>query len=268
MRSRSETFRALHQEGTFVIPNPFDRGSARLLAALGFSALATTSSGMANSLGRLDMRVTRDDLLRHVADLAAATDLPLHVDAERGYADDPAGVADTVAKLAEAGAVGCSIEDWNPATSEIDPIEVSVERVAAAAGAARAADLVLTARCEHHLHGVDDLDATIARLVAYRDAGADVVYAPGSFDAAQIARIVGETGAPVNAILLPGGPTVDELRDLGVRRISVGGALARVAYGAVAAEAQALLDQGQHDTTLPRLDNALAYRAFGSASAP
>ena len=162
-------FRALHRrDGIFVMPNPWDVGSAKLLASMGFEALATTSAGLAWSLGKLDMQVTRDELVAHVAAVAAATPLPLNVDSERCFPDEPGGVAETVRLLADAGAAGCSIEDFDPATGEIESLDVAAERVAIAAGAA---PLVLTARAENHLHGVDDLDDTIARLVAYRDAG-------------------------------------------------------------------------------------------------
>ncbi|HEX2578193.1 MAG TPA: isocitrate lyase/phosphoenolpyruvate mutase family protein [Aquihabitans sp.] len=263
--TRTDRLRTLHEAGTFVIPNPFDRGSAWLLASLGFEALATTSAGLAASLGRPDMSVTRDELVAHVADLAAATDLPVHVDAERGFADDPAGVTETVELLAGAGAAGCSIEDWDPAANLIEPIDDAVARVAAAARAAAATGLVLTARCEHHLHGVDDLDATIERLVAYRDAGAEVVYAPGLIDAEQIGEVVARTGVPVNVLLLPGGPTVDGLRDLGVRRVSLGSHLANAAYGALVDQAVAVRDGGALDLALPRLGGRVAAAAFGGA---
>ncbi len=264
MSASTDRLRALHASGTFVIPNPFDRGSAQLLASLGFQALATTSAGLAASLGRRDMTITRDQLLAHVSDLAPATDLPLHVDAERCFGDDAAGVTETVRRLADAGAAGCSIEDWNPADGQIDPIEISVERVAAAADAARASGLVLTARCEHLLHGITDLDATIARLIAYRDAGAEIVYAPGQLGPAAIERVVHETGVPVNVLLLPGGPNVGELTDLGVRRISLGSRLANAAYGAFVAQAVAVRDHGEVDPDLPRLAAELAAAAFES----
>jgi 2-methylisocitrate lyase-like PEP mutase family enzyme len=238
---RRARFEELHRDGTFVMPNPWDVGSAKLLASMGFQALATTSAGLAWSLGKLDMQVTRDELVEHVARMASATPLPLNVDSERCFPDQPGGVAETVRLLADAGAAGCSIEDFDPATGEIEALEVAVERVAIAA---EAAPLVLTARTENHLHGVDDLDDTIARLVAYRDAGADVVYAPGLHDLAAIGRVVEEVGAPVNVLALPVGPSVTELAAAGVRRVSTGGALARAAYGALLAGAAELRDQG------------------------
>ena len=255
-------FHELHRSGIFVMPNPFDVGSTRLLTALGFPALATTSAGFAATLGRLDMQIGRDELVAHVASLTAATTLPMNVDAERCFADDPAGVADTVRLLAQAGAAGCSIEDWNPATDSIDPVEVSVERVAAAAAAANETGMVLTARCENLLHGVNDLDGTITRLQAYRDAGAHAVYAPGLVDLDHIRRVVDETGLAVNVLLLPGGPTVDQLAAAGVRRVSLGSALSTVAYGAVVAAARAVLGDGMLPADAPRLDRRLTAAAF------
>ena len=238
---RRARFRELHAAGIFVMPNPWDVGSAKLLASLGFEALATTSAGLAWSLGKLDMQVTRDELVAHVSRLTAATELPLNVDSERCYPDDAGGVAETVRLLAGAGAAGCSIEDYDPATDAIDSIEVAAERVAIAAAAA---PLVLTARAENHLHGVDDLDDTIARLIAYRDAGADVVYAPGLADLDSISTVVEEVGIPVNVLALPNGPSVAELGAAGVRRVSTGGALAKAAYGALLAGAEELRDAG------------------------
>ena len=236
-------FRELHErQQLFVMPNPWDVGSARLLASLGFEALATTSAGFAWSLGKLDTTVTRDELVVHVRALAAATPLPLNVDSERCYPDDPGGVAQTVRLLAEAGAAGCSIEDYDPAGDRIDDVEVAAARVREAAEAR--GDFVLTARAENHLHGLDDLDDTIARLVAYRDAGADVVYAPGLADLEQIAAVVEAVGVPVNVLALPHGASVAELASVGVRRVSTGGSLARAAYGALLAGAQELEEHG------------------------
>jgi 2-methylisocitrate lyase-like PEP mutase family enzyme len=237
---RPSRFRELHADGIFVMPNPWDAGSAKLLATMGFEALATTSAGFAWSLGKLDMQVTRDELVVHVERLAAATSLPLNVDSERCFPDEPGGVAETVRLLADVGAAGCSIEDFDPATGEIEALEVAAARVAAASSG----PLVLTARAENHLHGVDDLDDTIARLVAYRDAGADVVYAPGLVDLGSISRLVEEVGVPVNVLALPNGPTVAELGSAGVRRVSTGGALARFAYGALLNGAAELRDAG------------------------
>ena len=258
---RRDRFRALHRDGLFVMPNPFDAGSARLLASMGFPALATTSSGLAASLGRADYDVGRDQLLEHVAALADALDVPLNVDSERCFGNDPAGVAETVELLAVAGASGCSIEDFDPATGAIDPLEVSVPRVAAAAGAARDHGVVLTARAENHLHGIDDLDDTIARLRAYRDAGAEVVYAPGLVDPQQIRRLVEAVELPVNVLAMRSGPAIPELAALGVRRISTGGSLARAAYGAIASAAAELQGPG----TSTYLDGVITWADFGAA---
>jgi 2-methylisocitrate lyase-like PEP mutase family enzyme len=244
---RRARFRALHErDELFVMPNPWDVGSARLLASCGFEALATTSAGYAWSLGRLDQNVSRDELVAHVADLSSATSLPLNVDSERCFPEDQGGVAATVGLLAEAGAAGCSIEDYDPATGRIDGVEEAAERVAIAAAAARdmPEPLVLTARAENHLHGVDDFEDTIARLRAYRDAGADVVYAPGLSQLDVISAVVEAVGVPVNVLALPHGPSVSELASVGVRRVSTGGSLARSAYGALLDGAGELLGEG------------------------
>ena len=244
---RRARFHELHaREGIFVMPNPWDVGSARLLASCGFEALATTSAGYAWLLGKDDHAVTRDELVAHVADLAAAVDVPLSVDSERCFASDPAGVAETVRLLADAGAAGCSIEDWDQENGRIDDPGHATELVAAAVEAAHDRDdpLVLTARAENHLHGISDLDDTIARLVAFRAVGADCVYAPGLTDPAQIAAVVEAVEAPVNVLALPGAPSVGELQELGVRRVSTGSLLARTAYGAMLAGARELLAHG------------------------
>lgn len=239
-----DRFRALHDDGVFVMPNPWDAGSARILAALGFPALATTSSGHAATLGRRDQQVTRDELLSHVEGMVAAVEVPLNVDAERCFADSPAGVAETVRLVAATGAAGCSIEDYDADTQAIDPLAAAVERVAAAAEVAGPSGLVLTARAENHLYGVDDLEDTIGRLRAYRAAGADVLYAPGLADLDDIGRLVREVDAPVNVLALPRGPSVAELAAVGVRRVSTGGSLAMAAYGALVTAARELLDTG------------------------
>lgn len=255
-------FRALHREGCFVLPNPWDAGSARILATLGAPALATTSSGHAASLGRADQHVTRAELHAHVRQLVAAVDVPLSVDAEHGFSDDPAGVAETVGLLADAGAAGCSIEDWDSDAGAVEAVAVAAERIAAAAEVARAAGVVLTARADHHLYGDAELDDTISRLRVYREAGAEVLYAPGLTDLAEIRRLVAEVGAPVNVLLLPGGPTVAELAQAGVRRVSVGGALAFATYGAFARAARELLEQGTcgfAEGTLAAADREAAF---------
>lgn len=260
--AKRDRFRHLHDAGLFVMPNPWDVGSARLLASLGFPALATTSSGHAASLGRLDQHVARDELVAHVGQLAAAVDVPLSVDAERCFAEDTDGVADTVDLLCEAGAAGISIEDYAPA-SGLDSLTAAAERVAAAADAVHRHGAVLTARAENHLYGVDDLDDTVARLRAYRDAGADVVYAPGLRSMDAIGRLVAEVKAPVNVLLGPKVPPVDELAAAGVRRVSTGGALAYTAYGAMVAAAQELHDLGTSTYASAALSTRDRERAFG-----
>jgi 2-methylisocitrate lyase-like PEP mutase family enzyme len=261
---RRARFRALHESGTFLIPNPHDIGSCRLLASLGFPALATTSGGFAASLGRMDMTVGRDELVDHTGALVSSTDLPISVDAEQCFPGQPGGVVTTVALLAEAGAAGCSLEDWDPAAGRIEDIDVAVERIGAASAEADRHGMVLTARAENHLREVDDLDDTIGRLRAYREAGAHVVYAPGLTDLRSIARVVRETGAPVNVLLTPGGPSREELGSVGVRRLSVGSSLARIAYGALVQAAQDLRDAGALREAWPYLDRGRAQAAFAS----
>lgn len=262
MDARTHRFRELHDSGTFVLPNPWDVGSARILAALGFPALATTSAGFAATLGRTDQTITRDELLTHVESIVGAVELPVSVDAENGFADDPEGVAATVTALAAAGASGCSIEDArsgvafderglksvrgddSPHEESIYPMGLAVERIAAAAEAAKVSGLVLTARADNHLHGIYRLDDTIERLVAYRDAGADVLYAPGLTALDDISRVVDAVSAPVNVLALPPGPAVADLAAAGVRRVSVGAALAGAAYSALVRGAQELQQSG------------------------
>jgi 2-methylisocitrate lyase-like PEP mutase family enzyme len=261
---RRGRFRELHAaDALFVMPNPWDVGSARLLAASGFEALATTSAGFAWALGKHDQTVTRDELVAHVTELAAATELPLNVDSERCYPEDPGGVAQTVALLAEAGAAGFSIEDYDPAAGGMDEVAVAAERVRVAAEASRRLPepMVLTARAENHIRGVDDLDDTIARLIAYRDAGADAVYAPGLTDLQQIAAVVAAVEIPLNVLILPGGPTVAELAGVGVRRISTGSLLAARAYGALVEAANVLRDDG----TPPASSAMITRAALGAA---
>jgi 2-methylisocitrate lyase-like PEP mutase family enzyme len=256
------SFRALHESGTFVLPNPWDVGSARLLESLGFSALATTSSGFAASLGKLDQEVTRDELVAHVAAITAAVRIPLNVDAERCFADTPGGIAETVDLLAQAGAAGISIEDYDPATGRIEAVEAGAERVAAAAEACARHDVVLTARAENHLYEAGDLDDTIARLLAYRKAGADVLYAPGLRDRADITRLIDAVDCPVNVLAVTGAPSVPELAELGVRRVSVGGALAWAAYGALRDAARELLETGTTTFKAGALTNDELETAF------
>jgi 2-methylisocitrate lyase-like PEP mutase family enzyme len=263
---RRTRFRELHaREQLFVLPNPWDVGSARLLASLGFEALATTSSGFAWSLGKRDQQVIRDELVAHVASVAAATPLPLNVDSERCYPDDPGGIAETVALLAGAGAAGLSIEDYDPASDRIDDVGLAAERVAIAAEAAHglADPMVLTGRAENHIRGVDDLDDTIERLLAYRDAGADCVYAPGLSTLEQVRAVVEAVGVPVNVLALRNGPSIKELAAAGVRRVSTGGALARAAYGALLEASNELLADGTSTYTAHAPSGDAIERAFG-----
>jgi len=243
-------FLELHRPGQpLLLPNPWDVGSARVLASLGFEALATTSSGFAATLGLPDGSVTRDQAVGHAAQIVAATPLPVSADLENGFADDPQGVAATVAAAIEAGLAGCSVEDFTGRADEpIYGAGYAAERVAAAAEAAHAGPrrLVLTARAENHLRGVDDLADTIARLQSYVAAGADVVYAPGLTRASDIRDVVGAVDRPVNVLAMAGAPTVAELADLGVARISVGGAFAYTAIGALVEAARELGDQGTY----------------------
>jgi 2-methylisocitrate lyase-like PEP mutase family enzyme len=243
-------FLELHRPGNpLLLPNPWDQGSARLLASLGFQALATTSSGYAATLGRLDGSVSRDEALAHAAAVAAATDLPVSADLENCFADEPAGVARTVALAVEAGLAGCSLEDFTGGESDpIYDIGLAAERVAAAAEAAHAGPvrLVLTARAENYLHGRPDLADTITRLQAYQAAGADVLYAPGLTSLADIRQVVAAVDRPVNVLAVAGAPSVGELAGAGVSRVSVGGAFAFAALGALVGAATELRDQGTY----------------------
>lgn len=248
LEERAAAFKALHEgPGTFVMPNPWDAGTARILAGLGFEALATTSGGMANTLGRLDGEVRRRDALRHARQIVDATPLPVSADLESGFGDDPDTVAKTVRKAAKVGLVGCSIEDATKRPDDpVFPLDQAAERVKAAAKAARklAFPFVLTARAENHLYGRTDLDDTIARLKAYEEAGADVVYAPGLRDIEDIRRLCQAMSKPVNVLALKGGPSISELAEAGVRRVSLGSNLHRVAMGAFLRGAQELREHG------------------------
>jgi 2-methylisocitrate lyase-like PEP mutase family enzyme len=247
---KAVAFRALHQrDGAFIIPNPWDVGSARLLARMGFEALATTSVGYAFSIGRRDHGVSRDEMMAHAAALAGATDLPVSADLENGFGDDPETVADTVRMAAAAGLAGCSIEDST--NRDDDPIyafEHSVERIHAAVEAARGLSFpfTLTARSENFLHGRPDLDDTIARLEAYQAAGADVLYAPGLVKMDDIAALVRSVDRPVNVLAGLQGVHFDlaELSAIGVKRVSVGGALSRVALAAFLRAAREMREHG------------------------
>jgi len=236
---KAERFRALHTGEPFVIPNPWDSGSSRALAALGFEALATTSSGFAFTLGRLDGSATRDEVAAHVAALSEATDLPVSVDLENGY-DSP---AETIRRIAAAGAVGGSIEDWDG--ERLYEPEEAVERVAAAVEAARALSFpfMLTGRAENFIRGNPDLDDTIARLNAYADAGADVLYAHGLSTTDEIRAVCSSVPRPVN-VLARADLTFADIAGAGAQRVSVGGALTWVAAAAFAEAATAIRDRG------------------------
>ena len=235
---KAEKFRALHERsGAFIIPNPWDPGSARLLAALGFEALATTSSGYANSIGRPDGAVSLQEKIAHCRDLCAATDLPISADLEKCFADDPEEAANTIRLAAEAGVVGGSIEDYSGDDEKpIYDFDLAVERVHAAVEAARSLDFhfTLTARAENLLRGRNDLDDTIRRLQAFEVAGADVLYAPALTTLEEVRSVTGAVGKPVN-VLAPGlkDVTVAQLSEAGAKRISVGGALARAVIAAL-----------------------------------
>ena len=247
--SKGATFRALHErDEAFIIPNPWDIGSARMLASLGFEALATTSAGMAFALGLGDGRVTWDVVLAHCRDLVNATDLPVSADLEKGIGDNAERAAETVRAAAGVGLAGCSLEDFSgDEANPIFPFDLAVARIAAAAAARNALpdDFVLTARCENLIHGIDDLDDTIRRLQAYEAAGADVLYAPGLRDLESVRRVCQAVSKPVNVLPFAGsGFTQANLSEAGARRISVGSLLARVAYGAFLAASQEMADTG------------------------
>jgi 2-methylisocitrate lyase-like PEP mutase family enzyme len=250
---KAETFRSLHAGDPFVIPNPWDAGSARVFAALGFRALATTSSGFAFTLGRLDGNVTLDEVVEHVRLLDRATDLPVSVDLENGYGADPESAARAITRAAEAGAVGGSIEDYDPAGHIYDRNH-AVERIAAAAEAAHRLGFpfMLTARAENHIRGNTDLDDTVARLQAFEQAGAEVLYAPGLRTAEEIGAVCGAVSRPVNVLALPG-LSLGEIVGAGARRVSVGGALTWVAVSAMADAARAIRDSGDLSSLAARL---------------
>ena len=250
--ARRRAFRQLHAGGCFILPNPWDTGSARYLQGLGFKALATTSSGYAWSMGHPDGGLSRDVVLDHLRHIVGATDLPVNADFESGYASDVDGVADSVGLAVETGAAGLSIEDASGrADDPLHPIAVAVARIAAARKAIDAAggDTLLIGRAENFLVGRPDLDDTIARLRAYADAGADCLYAPGIRTREQIGDVVAAV-APKPVNLLVGSVSEFSLRDiaaLGVRRVSVGGALARSAWGGFLRAARTLAEQERFD---------------------
>lgn len=231
-----------------LMPNPWDAGTAMLLASLGFQALATTSSGHAATLGRLDGSIDRDEALAHAAAMVAAVDVPVSADLENGFADDAGAVFSTVAGAAAVGLAGCSIEDFTgSATAPFYEIGLATDRVAAAVEAARTSGLVLTARAENFVRGNPDLADTIERLQAYQQAGADVLYAPGLTDLDDIRRVVRSVDRPVNVLVRPSLAPVSELARAGVARISVGGAFSQVALAALTRAGRELLDHGTYE---------------------
>ena len=253
MPTRSEKahlFRSLHHRDlAFIIPNPWDIGTARILAALGFEALATTSMGYAFSMGKRDNTVDREQVIEHVAAMASATDLPVSADLENGFGDDPETAAQTIKLAAAAGAVGGSIEDATGREDEpIYDLEFAAERVRAAVEAARSLPFpfTLTARAENYLHGRPNLKDTVARLQVFQDAGADVLYAPGLTSKDDIAAVVSSVDRPVNVVMGLRGVQLSlaELSALGVKRVSVGSALARTALGAFLRAAREMREQG------------------------
>jgi 2-methylisocitrate lyase-like PEP mutase family enzyme len=249
----AEGFRALHERERFVIPNPWDAGSARMFEELGFLALATTSSGFAFTLGRADGDVTLDEVIAHTESLVGAVGIPVSIDMENGYGRSPEDAARAVSAAASAGAAGGSIEDWDR-NAGLYPLEEAVERVAAAVEAAAATGFVLTARAENHIRGVTDLDDTIARLRAYEAAGADVLYAPG-IQGDQIKAVCDAVTKPVNVLALPF-MTASEMFDAGATRISVGGQLTWVAAAAAAEAAVAIRDTGDFSVLKARMQGA------------
>jgi 2-methylisocitrate lyase-like PEP mutase family enzyme len=268
---KARGFLALHHsERPLLMPNPWDRGSAVLLASLGFQALATTSSGHAATLGRLDGSVSREEAIANAAAIVDAVDLPVSADLENGFADEPSGVAETVRLALAAGLAGCSVEDFS--RREDAPIYdsgLAAERVAAAAEAAHGGPvhLVLTARAENYLHGRPDLPDTIARLQAYQAAGADVLYAPGLTRLEDIRELVASVDRPVNVLAVPGAPTVAELAAAGVGRVSVGGAFAFAALGAAVEAARELREQGTYGFgELAAAGAQAAHAAFGGVT--
>jgi len=246
----AEAFRRLHEgPGAFVMPNPWDVGTTRILTGLGYEALATTSAGLAYTLGRRDgeAAVTRDEALEHAALIAGATELPVNGDLENGFGHDPESVAETIRGAAAAGLVGCSIEDSTSAPGEpIYPLSQAVERIAAGVEAARALPFAftLTARSENYLHGRSDLDDTIERLQAYDKAGADVLYAPGLRDIDDIRTVCAAVSKPVNVLALAGAPSVELLSAAGVRRISLGSGFFNTALGAFLRAAKDVREHG------------------------
>jgi 2-methylisocitrate lyase-like PEP mutase family enzyme len=265
--AHAREFLELHRPGKpLLMANAWDLGSARLLAAAGFKALATTSSGLAASAGRLDYGISREEALAHAAVLCEGVSVPVSADLEDCSPHEPGGIAETVAMARAAGLAGCSIEDWDPIAESLRSLEDATERVATAAAAAHEGEvrLVLSARAENYLHGHPDLDDTIARLLAYQEAGADVLYAPGLDTAEELRSLIDAVALPVNVLLRAATPTVAELATLGVARVSVGGAFAFTAYAAAVRAGRELLEQGTHGYTAAAAEGVrLAREAFG-----
>lgn len=242
---KAAAFRTLHDSGTFIMPNFWDLGSARMLENLGFKSLASTSAGFANAIGKLDSQVTLDEKLDHLSSICAHTNLPVSADFEDGFATQPDETAANLLRAAETGIVGASIEDWS--RSAIHDFTLSRDRIQACAEAKQSLpyDFMLTARCENMIRGVNDLDDTINRLVAYEAAGADVLYAPGLSSQDQIDAVLSAVSKPINVLFafMPK-TTLGEFEAMGVRRISLGGALSNHAIGATVRAARAMLDDG------------------------
>ena len=271
---KRRTFRTLHQSGCFVIPNPWNIGTARYLQGLGFKALATTSSGFAHSEGLPDGGPSRDMVLAHLREVVAATDIPVNADFEGGYADDPDGVAESVRLAVETGVAGLSIEDsTGDAANPLYDFDLAVARVRAARAAIDKAggDVVFTARSEGFVRGRPDLAETIRRLKAFVEAGADCLYPPGIKTREQVTAVVQAVAPlPVNLLMSTNVFTVREIADMGVRRISVGGSLARVAMDAFIRSAREIAEQGKFDTFAGVVGNAELNAFFreGSKAAP
>jgi len=260
---RGAAFHALHERPQiFIIPNPWDVGSACMLEGMGFEALATTSSGFATTLGRFDGQVTRDEKMQHCREICQAVDIPVSADLENCFSDTPGGVAETVRLAADTGLVGCSIEDFTDKPEpKIYDFELAVERVKAGVEAAKALSFpfTITARAEGVLRNVHDLDEAIRRLKAFEAVGADVLYAPGLKTNDEVRKVVGAVSKPVNVLTMPN-LTIDDLSAAGVRRVSLGGWLARVATGALLKAATEMRDQG----TFSELNSAASANDIAS----
>jgi 2-methylisocitrate lyase-like PEP mutase family enzyme len=251
-QQKGEAFRALHEGEPFVIPNPWDAGSAKVLAGLGFKALATTSGGFAFTLGRNDGAVTLDEVAGHVTAVNEATDLPVSVDLENGYGPAPEDAARAITRAAEAGAVGGSIEDWDRDDEKLYETERATERISAAVEAAAAFDFpfTLTARAENHLRGKPDLDDTIARLRAFEEAGADVLYAPALLSPEEIKTVCDAASKPVNVLAFSRlGLTFAEIAEAGAQRVSVGSGLTWAATNGLIEAAERIIDDGDFSGT-------------------